>query len=385
MPDGGCRNASLDSRPSHSTFEIPHPYCAMTNEDHIEFMQALWSRRTPFTYIFLVLNISIFIMMEFAGGTTNEATLMAFGVKSNMEIDQGQVWRFVTPIFIHIGILHLFFNSYALWMVGPQVEKLYGSARFVLLYVFTGVAGVAGSYFYHPEVISAGASGAIFGLFGVLAVFGIKYRKTIPPFFKRAVGAGVLPVIVINLIIGFSIPGIDNAAHISGLVAGAALAFLFSFQEPGSRTGPLLVAAQAAVVLAVVASFYAAATGSSTQELIDAVNSAQRSFNESAEQLGAEDLEDLESMKKDAATAIDALQGLSSIDSEPDRLIAELLRLMEEQYRLITDIERSGRMTFAHNLKLKENVRDFNEVERDLSEWVRRDGRRFGIEMGKRP
>jgi hypothetical protein len=169
------------------------------------------------------------------------------------------------------------------------------------------------------------------------------------------------------------------------LVAGAALAFLFSFQEPGSRTGPLLVAAQAAVVLAVVASFYAAATGSSTQELIDAVNSAQRSFNESAEQLGAEDLEDLESMKKDAATAIDALQGLSSIDSEPDRLIAELLRLMEEQYRLITDIERSGRMTFAHNLKLKENVRDFNEVERDLSEWVRRDGRRFGIEMGKRP
>src|SRR5919109_5249202 len=208
----------------------------MIPEDHLDFLQAVWTRRPRFTYIFLTINIVMFLLMSLAGGTTDEPVLMAFGVKSNTEIDQGQTWRFVTPIFIHIGLLHLFFNSYALWMVGPQVEKLYGGARFVILYVLTGVAGVYGSYAYHPNTISAGASGAIFGLFGVLLVFGIRYRNSIPPEFKRAVGTGVLPVIVINLIIGFTIPAIDNSAHISGLLAGAVLASLVPFQRPGEET-----------------------------------------------------------------------------------------------------------------------------------------------------
>ena len=379
----------------------------MISEDHLDFMHALWSRRTTYTYVFLVLNILIFVMMELAGGTTNEATLMAFGVKSNPEIDQGQVWRLVTPIFIHIGLLHLFFNSYALWMVGPQVEKIYGSARFVLLYVLTGVAGVVGSYFYHPEVISAGASGAIFGLFGVLAVFGLKYRKTIPPFFKKAVGAGVLPVIVINLIIGFSIPAIDNSAHISGLLAGALLALLIPFHEPGTETGRGLIAVQAAIVLVVCASFYqvarnyegpafsfrnlslgwglVVATKSSVEEFIDAVNLAQQNFQTLSEQLDEGKVEVLESLKMTATEAIDALKDIPSIGAEPDSLTSQLLLLMEEEYQLITDIERTGTKTFAHNLRLKENAREYAKVMRAFSDWVENDGRRFGIQMGKRP
>ncbi len=382
----------------------------MISEDHLDFMHALWSRRTTYTYIFLVLNILIFVMMELAGGTTNEATLMAFGVKSNPEIDQGQVWRFVTPIFIHIGLLHLFFNSYALWMVGPQVEKLYGSARFVLLYVLTGVAGVVGSYFYHPDVISAGASGAIFGLFGVLAVFGLKYRKTIPPFFKKAVGAGVLPVIVINLIIGFSFPAIDNSAHISGLLAGALLALLIPFHQPGAETGRGLITVQAAIVVVVCASFYQVAsnyegpsfsfrnlslgwgqvvgTKSSVEEFIDAVNLAQRNFQTLSERLDEEKGEDPGSLKKSAAEAIEAIDALKrapSMGAEPDGLTNQLLRLMEEQYQLITDIERTGTKTFAHNLRLKENTREYAKVMRTFSDWVENDGRRYGIQMGKRP
>src|SRR5437763_8497324 len=154
----------------------------MVSEDHLDFLQAIWSRRPTYTYVFFAINIAVFVLMALAGGSTNEATLMAFGVKSNAEIAKGQWWRFVTPIFIHIGLLHLFFNSYALWIVGPQVEKLYGSGRFVILYVLTGVAGVYGSYAYHPDTISAGASGAIFGLFGVLLAFGIRYGYGILPF-----------------------------------------------------------------------------------------------------------------------------------------------------------------------------------------------------------
>lgn len=378
----------------------------MISEDHLDFMQALWSRRPTFTYLFLALNILIFVMMEFAGGTTNEATLMAFGVKSNPEIDSGEIWRLVTPIFIHIGLLHLFFNSYALWMVGPQVEKLYGSARFVLLYVLTGIAGVTGSYFYHPDVVSAGASGAIFGLFGVLAVFGLKYRKTIPPFFKKAVGAGVLPVIVINLIIGFSVPAIDNSAHISGLLAGALLALLIPFHEPGAETGRGLVAAQAAILLVVCGSFYQAAvnyegpamsfrnlsvgwgkvvgTKSSVQSFIDAVNLAQQNFRTTSEQLDDGQTRDLESLKRSTTEAIDALKNVPSIGAEPDRLTSQLLRLTEEQYKVITDIERTGRTTFANNQRLKDNAKEYGKLMRAFSDWVKTDGRRLGIEMGKR-
>src|SRR5947207_7259180 len=172
----------------------------MIPDDHLEFLQAVWTRRPTFTYVFFGLNIAVFVLMALAGGSTNEQTLLAFGVKANGEIARGQWWRFVTPIFIHIGMLHLIFNSYALWIIGPQVEKLYGGARFVILFVLTGAAGVYASYFYHPNTISAGASGAIFGLFGVLLVFGLRYRSAIPPFFARAVGPGVLPVIVLNLI-----------------------------------------------------------------------------------------------------------------------------------------------------------------------------------------
>src|SRR5262249_44670109 len=228
----------------------------MIPEDHLEFLNAVWTRRATYTYVFFGLNIVVFLLMAFAGGSMNEQTLMAFGVKANSAIARGQWWRFVTPVFIHIGWLHLIFNSYALWIVGPQVEKLYGSARFVILYVLTGVAGVVGSYLYHPYSISAGASGAIFGLFGVLLVFGIRYRASIPPFFKPAVGSGGLPVIVINLFIGFTIPGIDNSAHIGGLLAGAVLAAVVPFQKPGAETLPVFRTIQIALLALIAICFF---------------------------------------------------------------------------------------------------------------------------------
>src|SRR6059058_5246135 len=274
---------------------------SMIPDDHLDFLQAVWARRATYTYIFFALNILVFLLMALAGGSGNEPTLMAFGVKSNPEIAEGQWWRFVTPIFIHIGLLHLFFNSYALWIVGPQVEKIYGGGRFVILYVLTGVAGVYGSYAYHPNTISAGASGAIFGLFGVLLAFGIRYRDSLPPFVKRAVGTGVLPVIVINLIIGFTIPAIDNSAHIGGLLAGAALAAVIPFQKPGNETDGGFRSIQIALLALIAVSFYEVAvhydgpklsaqnifrsitqigTGSSVGEFNDAINTTEKTFDD---------------------------------------------------------------------------------------------------------
>jgi rhomboid protease GluP len=375
----------------------------MVQEDHLEFLHTVWNRRPLFTYIFLGVNIAIFLLMALAGGSTNESTLMAFGVKSNPEIARGEWWRFITPIFIHIGMLHLLFNSYALWIVGPQVEKLYGAARFVILYVLTGVAGVYSSYFYHPQSESAGASGAIFGLFGVLLVFGVRYRNSIPPFFKRAVGTGVLPVIVINLIIGFTIPAIDNSAHIGGLLAGAALAALVPFQKPGDETPGVFRTMQMVLLALIVVSFYAVAknydgphlsvrnlgrsftqiltTGSAAQDFIDAINSAQNTFEASARELESRKTDRIGSLKADTTKAIDRLRKIPSLASNVDELISALLRVMQDQYGLLQDVERADTVTFAHGRRLRENVRAFDEIMAQFSKWVETDGRRFGIQM----
>jgi len=377
----------------------------MIPDDHVEFLQAVWTRRPIFTYIFLGLNILIFVLMAFAGGSSSEPTLLAFGVKSNSEIARGEWWRFVTPIFIHIGMLHLFFNSYALWIVGPQVEKLYGPARFVILYVLTGVAGVYGSYFYHPQSISAGASGAIFGLFGVLLVFGIRYRSSIPPFFKRAVGTGVLPIIVINLIIGFTIPAIDNSAHIGGLLAGALLAALVPFQKPGAETNRFFETLQALILVLIAVCFYEVAvhydgprlsarnlgrgltqitsTGSSTEEFIRAINNAQKTFEESSHDLESGRTSDLASLKTDTTKSIDELRKVPSLAPTADKLTGELLAVMQEQYDLIQEIDRSGTMTLAESRRLKENASHYEKVMSEFSSWIDREGNRYGIRVQK--
>ena len=163
-------------------------------------------------------------------------------------------WRFVTPMFLHVNLLHLLVNMYSLWIVGPYVEKLYGSAKFVLFWVLTGIAGVVASYltvrpgiaggplvrfiFKSADEPSAGASGALFGLVGVLFVFGIKYRHELPEGFKRAFGTGLLPMILMNLFIGYVLRGfIDNAAHLGGLVSGLCWRLLIDYRRPGEKSG----------------------------------------------------------------------------------------------------------------------------------------------------
>jgi rhomboid protease GluP len=224
------------------------------------YARALFSRATPVTYALLAANVGVFLLMTIvSGGPEDTDTLIAFGAKTNRLLQSGEWFRLITPIFIHAGLLHLLLNSYALWVVGTQVEKLYGSARFLLIYLLSGIGGVAGSYFgqiflQKPyDLPSVGASGAIFGLFGVLAVFGFRYRREMPPAIRRAMTAGVLPVIAVNLIIGFSIRFIDNSAHIGGLLTGAALTLIIPYIAPGregvSKTGLLIIALCVAVII----------------------------------------------------------------------------------------------------------------------------------------
>lgn len=233
-------------------------------DDHetMRFARTILSRPYVFTIVFLASNIFVFLLMWSSSGMTSAAlweppypVLIAYGAKLNSLVrEQHQWWRFVTPVFIHIGLVHLLVNMYGLWMIGPYVERLYGSAKFVVLWVVTGIVGVIASYlsvrpgmavgpigrflFRAQDGPAAGASGALFGLIGVLFVFGIKFRHELPEGFKRAFGTGLLPVILINLYIGYLGRGfIDNSAHVGGLLSGALFALVINYKRPDERAG----------------------------------------------------------------------------------------------------------------------------------------------------
>ncbi len=247
-----------------STISQPAPTQrhSLPDRETIRFARAVLNRPYKFTVILLVINLFVFLLMWESSGLTSqvlwqgfpEPVLTAYGAKLNYLINGPyyQWWRSVTPMFVHINLPHLLVNMYSLWMVGPYVEKLYGSAKFVVFWVLTGIAGVLASYltvrpnlatgsfgrflFKDQDVASAGASGALFGLVGVLFVFGIKFRHELPEGFKRAFGTGMLPIIVINLFIGYVGRGfIDNAAHLGGLLSGAAFALAVEYRRPGER------------------------------------------------------------------------------------------------------------------------------------------------------
>jgi len=179
------------------------------------------------TLVILGLNILIFLLMTLAGGSTNPEILLDFGASYAPYFHRGEYWRAVMPMFLHIGWLHLAVNSYALYLLGPILERVYGYGRFALLYVAFGVGGSLLSMRMSGNV-AAGASGAIFGIAGAMLTTGLLHRYAVPPRWGRAFGKGILPFIGLNLVFGFSIPGIDNWGHIGGLVAGLALPVLFA-------------------------------------------------------------------------------------------------------------------------------------------------------------
>jgi rhomboid protease GluP len=128
-------------------------------------------------------------------------------------------------MFLHIGLAHLFFNAYALFIFGLEMERLYGPDRYTVTYILSGLFGSLVSFASRgPDVFSAGASGAIFGVIGMNLAFFLIHRDTFGQFGRQRV-MNTLLIIGINLLFGFTVPGIDNLAHIGGLVAGFALGY----------------------------------------------------------------------------------------------------------------------------------------------------------------
>lgn len=182
-------------------------------------------QRPLWTYIFLALNGLVFVAMTAAGGSEQLVVLVLFGAKVNPLIVAGQYWRLLTANFIHIGLLHLIFNSYALFVFGADVEGRFGRARFVVLYLLCGLSGSVLS-FLGNDALSAGASGAIFGLVGAIIVYYFTYRQEFGRTGRRQL-MNLILVAAYNLIWGLLGVGIDNWGHIGGLLGGLALGWAF--------------------------------------------------------------------------------------------------------------------------------------------------------------
>jgi rhomboid protease GluP len=146
-----------------------------------------------------------------------DSLLTLLGGKISSLIDAGQYWRLITPVLLHASLLHIGFNMYALFVIGPSLESYYGHKRFLALYLLTGFGGNLLSYLL-SEGVSVGASTAIFGLVAAEGVFIYQNRNIFGPK-ARAMLSNVVMVVVINLVLGLS-PGIDNWGHLGGLITG---------------------------------------------------------------------------------------------------------------------------------------------------------------------
>ena len=175
------------------------------------------------TYAVLGLTVLVFLAQLLSENLLGLDVPAALGVKSNEAILQGQLWRLFTPMLLHGSLLHLGFNMYALYALGPTLEVHYGHARYLALYVLAGFAGNVTSFIFSPAN-SLGSSTAIFGLLGAYGVFLYQNRELLGGRGRRGL-INIITIAAINLAIG-TMPGIDNWGHIGGLVGGVLFAWI---------------------------------------------------------------------------------------------------------------------------------------------------------------
>lgn len=202
-------------------------------EERGKMAEKIFSYKKPIvTYSIIALCIFIFICMYiFGNGSLDKLTLISFGANLDSLVKEGQIYRLITCIFLHIGLFHLLCNMYSLYVIGKEIENLYGKIKYLCIFLGSGICGSLFSIAFTHNTISAGASGAIFGLLGSLLYFGYYYRAYLGNTIKRS----VLPVIIINLAIGFTASSIDNAAHIGGLVGGILLSMMIGVPGKSSK------------------------------------------------------------------------------------------------------------------------------------------------------
>jgi len=218
------------------------PECVAEARRSAPKVRTALAKQAPGVMALLAINVIVFILQNMIPEITNRFALQPILVAT------GEWWRLFTPMIVHSTdfTLHIIMNSLVLFIFGPMVERAFGTTRFIVMYVIAGFIGSVASYTFSPPFIrGVGASGAIFGMAGVLLVYLFNRRQSS---FVYNEMRNLLFFIGINLLIGFTISGIDYWAHIGGLLGGAALGYGFDNEGRSVEATPVQIATSVAVL-----------------------------------------------------------------------------------------------------------------------------------------
>lgn len=198
------------------------------NQEDARKVEKVFRSKFPMvTYMLIAVNIICFLVPAFFSESNN--VILDFCVHGP-SIRYGQYYRLLTGTFLHTGIMHLAFNCYALYVLGSQLESYLGKAKYIVIYLVSAIFGSLFSMTFNGDTASIGASGAVFGLMGALLYFGYHYRV----YLGNVIKSQILPLVIVNLLIGFLTTGVDNAAHIGGLVGGAMITMALGVKNKSS-------------------------------------------------------------------------------------------------------------------------------------------------------
>ncbi|MEN3186434.1 MAG: rhomboid family intramembrane serine protease [Atribacterota bacterium] len=276
----------------------------------------------------IALNLLFFLATVISGGFSL-SNLLRWGAKFGPLIAHGEWQRLLLCIFLHGNLWHLFFNLYALFQLGRITEGIYGQRKFFIIYLFSGITGSLFSYFFNFDRIGVGASGAIFGLAGVLLSGGLKYRNTS----LSRLGMSILPFVLINLFIGFTVPAIDNAAHVGGLLGGMFLGLLMapgnSWQRWKKYAEELAYWAFIGILAFGMVTFFlpSFSPGRASVNAIIAFHNQVRDIMQTIEEGFAPSLSTIQNLKPpdpEARKIQELLLALARRDGDPPRLFSEI-------------------------------------------------------------
>lgn len=186
------------------------------------------------TMLILIINLGVFIFLEWMGGSQNSFVLERLGALERTRVWQGEYYRLLTAMFMHIGYMHLISNLFALYMLGNLIEPFYGQSRFLLIYLLSGLFGNAVSLLF-LDGISAGASGAILGMAGALLSRISSIKGRVPERRRRTIFLIILVLISFDVVLGFTLEHINNGAHVGGVIAGWWLSYALVQMKSADR------------------------------------------------------------------------------------------------------------------------------------------------------
>ena len=198
------------------------------NQEDARKVEKVFKAKFPMiTYCLIAINLIVFVVPLIFG--EQQQILEALCVHGP-SVRAGQYYRLLTGAFVHSGLMHLAFNCYTLYVIGSQIESFLGKAKYLVIYFISALFASLMSIIFNGNVASVGASGAIFGVMGALLYFGYHYRV----YLGNVMRSQIVPLVLVNLLLGFVMEGIDNAAHIGGLIGGALITMALGVKNKSS-------------------------------------------------------------------------------------------------------------------------------------------------------